>query len=99
MILVKNDQIPVGGVNPFVISLDAAGFAVDAEKILKGTETDDRPLFVGALVLGVESIRRVVGVTGDKLPALKIEMSQQILPPGGLNGGLKSFLKPICLAS
>ena len=51
MVLIENDEIPVRGVDPFVIGLDAAGLLVYTEKILKRAEADDGPGFIRLSVL------------------------------------------------
>ena len=89
MVLVKDDQVPVGSMYPFIVGLDAAGLFVDAEKILEGAKADDRPVFVRPLVLVVDGVLQIVCIAGDKLPALKIHMGHQVLAPGGLHGGLE----------
>ena len=89
MILVEDHQIPVHGVDPLVPGLDAACGLVHPQEILEGAEADDGLLLIGPLILIVDGIRRVGGVPGDELPALEIHVGHQILPPGGLHGGLE----------
>ena len=89
VVLVKDDQVPVGSMYPFIVGLDAAGLFVHAEKVLEGTKADDRPVFVRPLVLVVDGVLQIVCIAGDKLPALKIHMGHQVLAPSGLHSGLE----------
>ena len=89
VVLVKDDQVPVGGMHPLVVGLDAAGVFVDAKEVLEGAKADDGAVFVRALVLVIDGVLQIVGVAGDELPTLKIHMGHQVLAPGGLHGGLE----------
>ena len=84
MVFIENDEVPVRGVDPLVIGLDASGLLVHAEEILEGTETHDGPRFIGFLVLLI--IRQATGNcrTSDELPALKIHVGEKVLAPSGL---------------
>ena len=88
MILVKNDKVPVDGMYPLVVRFDAAEL-VQAEKILKGAEADDRAALIRAFVLLVDG--RLGGILrpGDKLPALKIHMCEKVFLPRALHRGLE----------
>ena len=74
MVLVKNNQIPVGGMYPFVFCLDAAGFPIHSQIILKRAKADD----------GTGLVRRFIGqfrIPANKLPAFKINVAVQVLLP------------------
>ncbi|OQA22734.1 MAG: hypothetical protein BWY63_00661 [Chloroflexi bacterium ADurb.Bin360] len=77
VVFIQDDAIPVGGVDPFVFSLDTAGAAVPAEIILEGAEADD----------GAPLIRLLVGETarGDELPTRKIHVLLEVGFPGVLD--------------
>ena len=88
MILVKNDKVPVDGMYPLVVRFDAAEL-VQAEKILKGAEADDRAALIRAFVLLIDG--RLGGILrpGDELPALKIHMREKVFLPRALHRGLE----------
>ena len=88
VVFVENDKIPVHGMNPFVMGLDAAGFA-QAEEILEGTEANDGTVFIRLGILLVGAGFAGVLRPGDELPALKIHMGHQVFPPRTLDGGLE----------
>ena len=74
MVLVKDHQIPVGGMYPLVFCLDAAGFPIHSQIVLKRAKADN----------GTRLVRRFIGqfcVAADKLPALKINVTVQVLLP------------------
>ena len=75
MILIKNDEIPVGHMHPLIIRLNTACILVHTKEILERTEADDRPVLISTLILLI--IRKIPRLrrTGDKLPAVKIDMS------------------------
>ena len=64
VILVENDQIPIGLVKPGVLGLDVAGL-VPAQQVLKRPEVDQRPPFVGRGRIGS-------GCLGEVLPAVEV---------------------------
>ena len=84
MVFIENDEIPVRGVDPFVIGLDAAGLLVHAKEILKRAEADDGPGFIRLSVLLIVCQTAGDGRPCDELPALKIHVRQQILAPCSL---------------
>ena len=85
VVFIENDEIPVRGVDPFVIGLDAAGLLVYTEKILKRAEADDGPGFIRLSVLLIVCQTAGDGRPCDELPSLKIHVRQQILTPCGLH--------------
>ena len=85
MVFIENNEIPVRGVDPFVIGLDAAGLLVYTEKILKRAEADDGPGFIRLSVLLIVCQTAGDGRPCDELPALEIHVRQQILTPCGLH--------------
>ena len=89
VVFIENHQIPVGQVNPFVIGFDTAGFLVDAHEILERTEADDGLILVGVFVLFIHAGFAVVKRSGNKLPAHKIHMGQQVFLPGCLHRWLE----------
>ena len=74
VVLIKDHQIPVGGMYPLIFCLDAAGFPIHSQIILKRAKADDRAglvrCFIGQFC-----------VAADKLPAFKINMAVQVLLP------------------
>ena len=80
MIFVKDDDVPVGGMHPFVFRLDAAAF-VGAEVILKGTEADDGARQVGIFIAHP--------VPANELPAFKVPVGHQVFFPRRLDSGLE----------
>ena len=80
MVFVKDHDVPVGGMYPFVLCLDAAAL-VGAEIVLKRAETDDGTGQVGVLVAH--------SVPTDELPALKVLVGHEIFLPRRLDGGLE----------
>ena len=89
MIFVEDDEIPVDLVHPLVRRLDAARFAIVAEIVLERAETDDGTRLVRSPILFVRSRLKWFLRAADELPALEVEMRQQILPPGALHRRLE----------
>ena len=81
VIFVENHTIPVDGMYPLVLQLDAARLAA-SEKILKRPEADDRTVVVGRFVVQFRIARQ-------ELPPFEIDMRAQILFPGTLHGGFE----------
>ena len=80
MVFVKDHDVPVGGMYPFVLCLDAAAL-VGAEIVLKRAEADNGAGQVGVLVAH--------SVPADELPALKVLVGHEIFFPRCLDGGLE----------
>ena len=53
MILIENDEIPVGRMYPFILGLDTASVLINTEEVLERTEADDRSVFTGVLILNI----------------------------------------------
>ena len=85
VVLIENDEVPVRGVDPLVIGLDAAGLLVHAKEILKRAEADDGPGFIRLSVLLIVCQTAGDGRPCDELPAFKIHVRQQIFTPCGLH--------------
>ena len=85
MILVKNHQIPIGGMDEFVFCLDTARF-IRPEQILKRAEYHNRTGLVRHFILTVYvHVAHMCVLVGDKLPTVKVYMDHQILAPCRLN--------------
>ncbi len=68
VVLVKDNQIPVGGMYPLIFCLDTAGFFIHSQIVLKRAKADD----------GAGLVRCFIGqfcISTDKLPALKINVA------------------------
>ena len=70
VVFVKHDEVPIHRVEPFVPSFDISG-RVAAQQILKGAKVDDRLVVVdfGGIA---------VGIAGEIVPAVKIDMGFEI---------------------
>ena len=53
VVFIKNNQIPVGCMYPFILRLYTAGAFVNTKKILKRAKADDWFVFSGVLVLNI----------------------------------------------
>ncbi len=74
VIFVKDDQIPVGSMHPFIARLDASSGPIDPKKILKRTEADNRLRFIGFF-------KSKLSIAGNELPVFEIEMRSKVLLP------------------
>ena len=89
MILVKNHQIPIGGMDKFIFCLDTARL-VGTEQILKRAKHHDGTGLVRHFILPIHiHVAHMCVLVGNKLPAVKIHMCHKILAPCRLNCGFE----------
>ena len=81
VVLVKGHEVPLLEVHPFVARFDGAAVAIHTEEVLERAEAYD----------GAGGVALLVGhtVTGDELPAFKVDVALKVLAPGILNGRLE----------
>ena len=85
MVFIKYDQIPVFGMDEFILRLDATRF-IRAKKILKRPKHHNRPLFHCLLVLVVDVYACAVRIlVRNKLPSIEIDVAYEIVAPCRFN--------------
>ena len=80
VILIERHQVPLLQVDPFVACFDGA-VLVHTEEVLEGAEAHNGTRWV-ALIVGP-------GITGDELPAFKVDVAFKIFAPGILHSRLE----------